>query len=231
MNKQGYESYEEVLKRGAHGWAPADFERVADDSGAIVLDVRAEHAFAKGHVPRSIFIGLEGNFAPWTGALIADVKQPLLLVCEADQLEEAITRLSRVGFDNILGYLEGGVAAWTAEGKEVDTINRISSEDLAKLHSAQDGVRLFDVRTANEHKSERVQGSINEPLDFLSNNTEAFPQDGVFYMHCLTGYRSAIAQSILKSRGIHNGIDVIGGWETLQKTSVDVTEYVCPSTF
>ncbi|MDG2426166.1 MAG: rhodanese-like domain-containing protein [Flavobacteriales bacterium] len=231
MNKQGYESYEEVLKRGAHGWAPADFERIADDSGAIVLDVRAEHAFAKGHVPRSIFIGLEGNFAPWTGQLIADVKQPLLLVCKADQLEEAITRLSRVGFDNILGYLEGGMAAWIAKGKEVDTINRISSEDLAKLHGTQDGVRLFDVRTASEHKSERVQGSINEPLDLLSNNTEAFPRDGVFYLHCMRGYRSAIAQSILKSRGIHNGIDVIGGWETLQKTSIDVTEYVCPSTF
>ncbi len=231
MNKQGYESFEDVLKRGTHGLDPAKFERVAEDSGAIVLDVRHETAFAKGHVPRSIFIGLEGNFAPWTGALIVDVKQPLLLVCEPDQLEEAITRLSRVGFDHVLGYLEGGVQAWKEAGNEIDCLERISSVDFAAVYKGQGGVVLFDVRTKNEHKSERVEGAVNEPLDLLSNNLDTFPRDKTFYMHCLTGYRSAISQSILKSRGIHNVLDVIGGWKSLKETDIPVTAFVCPSTF
>jgi hydroxyacylglutathione hydrolase len=160
-----------------------------------------------------------------------DVKQPLLLVCEPDQLEEAITRLSRVGFDHVLGYLEGGVQAWKEAGNEIDCLERISSVDFAAVYKSQGGVALFDVRTKNEHKSERVEGAINEPLDLLSNNLDTFPRDKTFYMHCLTGYRSAISQSILKSRGIHNVLDVIGGWKSLKETDIPVTEFVCPSTF
>lgn len=232
LNKQGYESFEDVLQRGTHALDPRQFERVAEDSGAIVLDVRNQQAFAEGHVPRSIFIGLEGNFAPWTGALIVDVKQPLLIVCEPEQLEEAITRLSRVGFDQVVGYLEGGVEAWTAAGKDLDCIKRISGDDFAALHKVQGAeIQLFDVRTESEYRSERVAGSINEPLNLLSNHTDIFPRDETFFMHCLTGYRSAISQSILKSRGIHNGVDVVGGWESLKETDIPVTEFVCPTTF
>lgn len=226
LNKQGYEDIDEVLDRGQSGLSPDAFETAANETGAIVLDVRHQTEFVKGFVPRSIFIGIDGGFAPWVGALIADVKQPILLITPEGRLEETITRLSRVGFDNILGYLEGGFEAWKNAGKEVDSIETISAADLAKLQDA----RVVDVRKPSEYISEHVIDAVNAPLDFLNNHLTDFDPNQTNYVHCAGGYRSVIAESILKSRGIHNIVDVLGGFKAIKEADVKVTDYVCPTT-
>lgn len=180
-------------------------------------------------MPRSIFIGIQGGFAPWVGALIADVKQPILLITPEGKLEETITRLSRVGFDNILGYLEGGFEAWKAAGKEVDAIETISAEDLAKLKKEKD-VRIVDVRKPSEYLSEHVVDAVNAPLDYLNKHITDFDPNQTNYIHCAGGYRSVIAESILKSRGIHNIVDILGGFGAIKKTDAKITDYVCPTT-
>ncbi|MCB9189389.1 MAG: MBL fold metallo-hydrolase [Flavobacteriales bacterium] len=229
LNKQGYEDIDEVLERGQSALSPAAFEVAANETGAVVLDVRHQSDFVKGFVPRSIFIGIQGGFAPWVGALIADVKQPILLITPEGKLEETITRLSRVGFDNILGYLEGGFEAWKAAGKEVDTIETISAEDLAKLKKEKD-VRIVDVRKPSEYLSEHVVDAVNAPLDYLNKHITDFDPNQTNYIHCAGGYRSVIAESILKSRGIHNIVDILGGFGAIKKTDAKVTDYVCPTT-
>lgn len=226
LNKQGYEDIDEVLDRGQSGLSPDAFEAAANETGAVVLDVRHQTEFVKGFVPRSIFIGIDGGFAPWVGALIADVKQPILLITPEGRLEETITRLSRVGFDNILGYLEGGFEAWKAAGKEVDSIETISAADLAKLQDA----RVVDVRKPSEYISEHVIDAVNAPLDFLNNHLTDFDPNQTNYVHCAGGYRSVIAESILKSRGIHNVVDVLGGFKAIKESDVKVSDYVCPTT-
>ncbi|CAG5084706.1 MBL fold metallo-hydrolase [Parvicella tangerina] len=229
MNKQGYADIDEVLDRGQSALSPEAFEAAANETEAVVLDVRHQSEFAKGFIPRSIFIGIDGGFAPWVGALIADVKQPILLVAPEDRLEEVITRLSRVGFDNILGYLEGGFEAWKAAGKEVDAVDTISAEDFAKLYGSQD-IKVVDVRKPSEYISEHVIDAVNAPLDFLNKHLTDFDAEKTNYVHCLGGYRSMIANSILKSRGIHNVVDVLGGFRAIKEANVKVTDYVCPTT-
>tara|TARA_R110002051_G_scaffold169498_2_gene240052 strand:- start:432 stop:1841 length:1410 start_codon:yes stop_codon:yes gene_type:complete len=229
MNKEGYEDIDEVLKRGRKELSPEAFEAVANETGAIVLDVRHQDAFAKGHVPRSIFIGLDGSFAPWVGALIADVKQPLLLVTEPGREEEAITRLSRVGFDNTLGYLKGSFEAWKNAAMEYDTVSSISAETFEN-ELKEENLPVFDVRKESEYLSEHVIDASNTPLDFLNDHLAEFPDNKQFFVHCAGGYRSMIAASILKSRGIHNLIDVKGGFKAIQETGVAVSDYVCPTT-
>lgn len=229
LNKQGYEDIDEVLERGQSALSPAAFEVAANETGAVVLDVRHQSDFVKGFVPRSIFIGIQGGFAPWVGALIADVKQPILLITPEGKLEETITRLSRVGFDNILGYLEGGFEAWKAAGKEVDAIETISAEDLAKLKKEKD-VRIVDVRKPSEYLSEHVVDAVNAPLDYLNKHITDFDPNQTNYIHCAGGYRSVIAESILKSRGIHNIVDILGGFGAIKKTDAKITDYVCPTT-
>ena len=229
MNKEGYDDIDQVIARGTQALSPAAFEVAANETGAIVLDVRNQSDFIKGHIPRSIFIGLDGGFAPWVGTLIADVKQPLLLITPEGREEEAITRLSRVGFDQTLGYLKGGFQAWQAAGKEWDTITSVSADAFAQT-LAHEEISVFDVRKATEYLSEHVQDAHNSPLDFLNNHLAEFPQNKPFYVHCAGGYRSVIAASILKSRGIHNSIDVAGGFKSIAQTSVPRTDYVCPST-
>lgn len=229
MNKEGYEDIDEVLKRGTKELSPEAFEAVANETGAIVLDVRHQDAFAKGHVPRSIFIGLDGSFAPWVGALIADVKQPLLLVTEPGREEEAITRLSRVGFDNTLGYLKGSFEAWKNAAMEYDTVSSISAETFEN-ELKEENLPVFDVRKESEYLSEHVIDASNTPLDFLNDHLAEFPDNKQFFVHCAGGYRSMIAASILKSRGIHNLIDVKGGFKAIQETGVAVSDYVCPTT-
>lgn len=228
MNKEGYEDIDEVLKRGTQELSPEAFEAAANETGAVVLDVRHQDAFAKGHIPRSIFIGLDGSFAPWVGALIADVKQPLLLVTEPGREEEAVTRLSRVGFDNTLGYLKGGFEAWKKAAMEYDVVSSITAETFKKeLEGGNQAV--FDVRKESEYLSEHVLDANNTPLDFLNDHLAEFPEKP-FFVHCAGGYRSMIAASILKSRGIHNLIDVQGGFKAIQEAGVKVSEFVCPST-
>lgn len=229
MNKEGYENIDEVLEKGMRALTPKEFEAVANETGAIVLDVRNENEYAKGHIPRSIFIGLDGSFAPWVGALIADVQQPILLVVREEEVKEAVTRLSRVGFDNTLGYLKGGFRAWREEGFEVDTVTSVSASEV-KRKMKEEKLKVFDVRKETEYMSEHVEGAHNTPLDYLNDHLSEFPANENFYIHCAGGYRSMIAASILKSRGIHNLIDVSGGFEALMEAGVPVTDYVCPTT-
>ncbi len=229
MNKEGYDDFEEVLERSAHALSPNAFEVAANETDAIVLDVRHQDDFAKGHIPRSIFIGLDGSFAPWVGALIADVKQQIILVTPEGREEETITRLSRVGFDYTIGYLKGGFDAWKKAAKEYDTISSISA-NIFKEILENDKVNVFDVRREGEYLSEHVLDAHNTPLDFLNNHLAEFPDKETFYVHCAGGYRSMIASSILKSRGIHNLIDIAGGFTAIKESDIEVSNYVCPST-
>ena len=229
MNKEGYEDFNEVLERGATALSPDAFETAANETGAIVLDVRHQNDFVKGHIPRSIFIGLNGDFAPWVGALIADVAQPLLLVTPEGKEEEAITRLSRVGFDGTIGFLKGGFEAWKKAAKEYDTITSLSAEEVTEALKTKK-IPVFDVRKETEYQSEHVIDAENTPLSNLNDFLAEFPENGEFYVHCAGGYRSVIAASILKSRGIHNLIDVAGGFAALKSAGAKVTNYVCPTT-
>ena len=229
MNKEGYADLDEVIAQGTHALSAEAFEVAANETGAVVLDVRHHNDFAKGHIPRSIFIGLDGGFAPWVGALIADVKQPILLVTQEGREEEAVTRLSRVGFDNTLGYLKGGFEAWYAAKKEVDTITSVEATELKDLLKNK-SVSVFDVRKETEYSSEHIPTAQNTPLSFLNNHLAEFPAKETFFVHCAGGYRSVIAASILKSRGIHNLIDVAGGFKAIKDANIEVTDYVCPST-
>ena len=229
MNKEGYADLDEVISKGTHALSAETFEVAANETGAVVLDVRHQNDFVKGHIPRSIFIGLDGGFAPWVGALIADVKQPILLITPEGREEEAVTRLSRVGFDNTLGYLKGGFEAWQAANKEVDTITSVPASELKEALKSEN-ISVFDVRKESEYNSEHIPSAQNTPLSFLNNHLAEFPSNGVCYVHCAGGYRSVIAASILKSRGIHNLIDVAGGFKAIKDAKIEVTDYVCPST-
>ena len=229
MNKEGYADLDEIIAQGTHALSAEAFEVAANETGAVVLDVRHQNDFAKGHIPRSIFIGLDGGFAPWVGALIADVKQPILLVTPEGREEEAVTRLSRVGFDNTLGYLKGGFEAWQAAKKEVDTITSVEATELKDVLKNK-SVAVFDVRKETEYISEHIPTAQNTPLSFLNNHLAEFPAKETFFVHCAGGYRSMIAISILKSRGIHNLVDVAGGFKAIKEAHIEVTDYVCPST-
>ncbi|MEN8835701.1 MAG: MBL fold metallo-hydrolase [Polaribacter sp.] len=229
LNKEGYDDIGEVLQRGKQALSPKEFEAIANETGAVILDVRHQDIFAKGHIPRSIFIGLDGGFAPWVGALVADVKQPILLVIEPGQEEETITRLSRVGFDNTLGYLKGGFDSWKNSTMEYDTVSSISAAKFKKELEVS-SLPVFDVRKENEYQSEHVLQANNTPLDYLNNYLSEFPKNTPFYIHCAGGYRSMIASSILKNRGIHNLINIEGGFKQIQIEGVPVSDFVCPST-
>lgn len=219
MNKEGYEDIDSIIDRGINPISVLKFEKIANDTGAIILDVRHQQDFAKAHIPKSIFIGLKGGFAPWVGALIADVKQPILLVVEKGEEEEAITRLSRVGFDNTIGYLEGGFLAWKESGKQVDKVTSISAQQFENEIKNNDSV-IFDVRKKSEYDNERIDSAINTPLDVINNYLSDIPDKKDFYVHCAGGYRSMIAASILKSRGVHNIIEIKGGFKSIKETTI-----------
>lgn len=226
MNKEGYDDIDVVLNRGSKGLNPEAFEVAANATEAIVLDVRNQEKFVEGHIPRSIFIGIDGDFAPWVGAMIADVNLPILIVSDEGRLEETITRLSRVGFDNTIGYLEGGFDAWKKAGKQIDSIETVTAVQYAE-HLSENPT--FDVRKSGEYEAEHVENALSTPLDYLNNHLAEFPSSGKFFIHCAGGYRSVIASSVLKSRGIHNMINVKEGMDGILKTGVSTTAYVCPS--
>ncbi|MDZ4664639.1 MAG: rhodanese-like domain-containing protein [Bacteroidota bacterium] len=228
MNKKGYESFEKVLSLGMRALNPDAFEVAAEVTDAIVLDTRPAADFAKGFIPRSISIGINGDFAPWVGALVKDVKQPLLIITTVGMEEEVVTRLSRVGFDNILGHLEGGFEAWAANGKETDTVDRISATQFAKEFDVKAG-NVIDVRRESEYCAEHVEEAFNKPLDQINNWFVDMDSAKPFYIHCAGGYRSMIAASILKARGIHNFKEVEGGFKSIDETTVPKTDYVCQS--
>lgn len=230
MNKEGYEDIQEVINRGTIALSPEEFEVAANETDALVLDVRHQNDFANGHIPRSIFIGIDGGFAPWVGALIGDIKQNILLITPEGREEETITRLSRVGFDHTIGYLKGGFEAWKKAAKEYDVVNSIPAVQFKNELESNYESTIFDVRKPGEYSSEHVDGANSAPLDFLNEHLEDFPNNKPFYVHCAGGYRSMIASSILKSRGIHNLIDIQGGFAAIKEYGVPVSEYVCPST-
>ena len=234
LNKEGYKNIEDIIKISTKPLSVKNFELIANETDAIILDVRHQTEFVKGFIPQSIFIGIDGGFAPWVGALIKDIEQPILLVTPQGKEADTITRLSRVGFDNVLGYLDGSFTSWQKEGKEIDTLQSVSvdfleqkiNENLDKLSSNL----VFDVRKPGEFESEHIIGAESTPLDFLNNHISEFPKKDDFYVHCAGGYRSVIAASILKSRGIHNVIDVAGGYAAIRNTTIERTVVVCPST-
>lgn len=228
MNIQGYESLDTVMERGKQALDPVGFEVLANETNALILDTRVPEEFAKGFIPNSINIGLDGNFAMWVGELITDIKQEILIVADKGREEEAIIRLSRVGYDHAIGYLEGGFEAWAASGREVDSVDRMTAEEFAVAY-AENPV-IIDVRKRSEFDSEHVVNAENIPLNELNALMSEVPKDKSFLVYCAGGYRSMIAASILKSRGYHNFRDVIGGFGAIRKTDVAKTEYVCPTT-
>lgn len=231
MNKEGYKNIEEVIAQGENALSPNAFEAAANETGAVMLDTRHQSDFAKGHIPGSIFIGIDGSFAPWVGDLIKDVKQPILLISDKDRIEEVITRLSRVGFDNTLGYLEGGFEAWKKESKEYDMVTSIPATEFKQVtNDSKKEIPVFDVRKPGEFQSEHVLNAHHTSLSELNEHLAEFPDNQTFYVHCAGGYRSMIAASILKSRGIHNLIDIQGGFKAIKEAGVETTDYVCPST-
>lgn len=228
MNKQGYESFENVLNQGMIAIPVADFEAIADESGALILDTRKNAVFAKGFIPQSINIGIEGDFAPWVGALIADVRQPIILVTEIDQEEETVTRLSRVGFDNILGHLDGGFEAWKKAGKEIDTVHRITADEFANEVNIGENT-IIDVRKESEYAAEHVENAYSKPLAYINDWIKDINPKEPFYLHCAGGYRSMIAASILQARGFRNFTEIEGGFNAIAKTSIPKTDFVCQS--
>lgn len=230
MNIQGYESLDEIMHRGQKPYDVKAFEEMANQTMALVLDTRKASEFAKGFIPNSINIGLESNFAMWVGELIPDLNQQILIVAENEEkVQETIIRLSRVGYDHAIGYLEGGFEAWVKAGKETDMVNRITADDLVILEEIHE-TPIFDVRKQSEFESEHIVGAKNIPLNQISDYLSEFPRDRYFVIHCAGGYRSMIAASILKQRGFENFADVIGGFNEIKLTDIPLTAYVCPTT-
>jgi len=228
MNKQGYESFETVLNNGMRALTPDEFEAAAENTDALLLDTRSNNDFHAGFIPQSINIGLNGDFAPWVGAMIIDVKQPLLLITEPGEEEETVTRLSRVGFDNILGHLKGGFMAWRMAGKEVDLVERISAKQFAhELDPLTD--KVIDVRKETEYSAEHVENAYNRPLAYINEWIRDINPEEHFYIHCAGGYRSMIAASILQSRGFRNFTEIEGGFKNISETDVPKTDFVCQS--
>ncbi|HMQ59918.1 MAG TPA: MBL fold metallo-hydrolase [Flavilitoribacter sp.] len=231
MNKSGYQSFDKVLEKGAIALNPEAFETVMEQEDALVLDVRPVEDFAAGHVPGSIFIGLDGSFAPWVGALIVDLQQPILIVAPEGRAEETVTRLARVGYDNTLGYLEGGINAWKAAGKEAASIESISASELENRYNlAGADLNILDVRKPSEFVSQHLLDAVNYPLDYINNNMGKLRRGDTYYLHCRSGYRSMVAASILKARGFDQVIDVANGWKDLENTSLPKSAYACPTT-
>lgn len=229
MNIKGYESLDTVMDRATKPFSPDAFELLANESGALMLDTRNASDFARGFIPNSINIGLDGNFAQWVGEMIPDVKQEILLITDAGKEDESITRLSRVGYDFTIGYLKDGFKSWSQSGKDVETINRITSQEFEKQYNTEKPL-VIDVRKESEYNSEHVIDAVNVPLNQINQHLSQFPKDKPFVVHCAGGYRSMIASAILKQRGWDNFVDVIGGFKDIKETTTPVSEYVCPTT-
>lgn len=228
MNIKGYESFDTVLERGMKGLDPDAFEDIANETGAVMLDTRDPSVFAQGFIPNSINIGIDGNFAPWVGALIPDIKQDIMIIADEGREEEVITRMARVGYDHPIAFLKGGFKAWKDAGKTTDHVERISAAQLAAVYNNKP--IIIDVRNQNEYNADHVEGALNIPLDYINEHLAEFPKDKPFIMHCAGGYRSMIAASILKSRGWDNFSDVDGGFKAISETGIPQVSTVCPST-
>ena len=231
MNKLGYESIDKVIDRGLKSLSPAGFEAAANETEALMLDVRDPQDFAKSHIPNSINIGLDGVFASWVGTLIPDLQQEILLITYPGKEEEAVIRLARVGYDNTIGYLNGGIEEWITKGKVTNQIETIDAEEFAKLFNSKEPINVLDVRKESEYESEHIKGIPNFPLDFINLHMAELDPTKKYYLHCAGGYRSMITASILKSRGFLNVVNINGGFAALKSTNAfELTEYQEPKT-
>lgn len=231
MNVQGYDSIDKVLERGLHALDATAFESIANETGALLLDTRDPQTFAKGFVPNAINIGIDGSFAPWVGTLIPDITQPILLITDPGMEEETVTRLARVGYDHTIGFLKGGIDAWTAAGKELDHIESVSPQELAARLREDPAAVILDVRKTSEHFSEHVTDAVSLPLDYINEHLERIDNKMKYYVHCAGGYRSMIFNSILRARGYHNLVNVSGGFKAIRESGLfTVSDFVCPTT-
>ena len=226
MNKTGYESLDKVMERGLRRLSVDAFDVAVNETDALILDTRHQDVFIHGFIPQSIFIGIKGSFAMWVGALIPDIKQEILVVADPGMEEEIVTRLSRVGYDNCIGFLDGGFDAWKSAGKEIDTLPQVTAKELKGISDAT----VVDVRKSGEFQSEHMIDAIHVELDTINDHMASLPQEDTFYIHCAGGYRSVIASSILKARGYHNMVDVAGGFKAIKESGLNVSDYVCPTT-
>ncbi len=226
LNKEGYNDVNSVIEKGV---VPLSPEEVASELeiNTLILDVRSPEIFASSHIPGAINIGLDGSFAPWVGALVEEIDQRIVLVVEEDRVEEAVTRLARVGYDNTVGFLSGGMEAWISERRMVSTVESIPA---IELESNYQSLNILDVRKASEYQAEHVEDAINNPLDYITEWFSEIDRDRLYHVHCKSGYRSMIAISILKSKGFDNLVDVAGGFDAIRETRIKTTDYVCPST-
>lgn len=231
MNIQGYDNIDQVLERGTQALSPEAFEAAANETGALILDTRHAQEFAKGFIPNSVNIGIDGSFAPWVGAMIPDIKQQILIVAEPGREEEIVTRLARVGYDYAIGFLAGGFKSWVDAGKEVDSIRSISANELAEIQANVSSINILDVRKKSEYDSEHIINALNAPLDYINESMLQIDKNKTYYVHCAGGYRSMIFASTLKARGYDNLIDIDGGFKSIKETEkFNVSDYVCPST-
>ena len=229
LNKSAVTSVDELLATGLNDLSPDAFE--AATSGALILDTRHQDDFAQQHIPGSIFIGIDDGFAPWVGALIKDLKQPILIVADTGREKEVVTRLARVGYEGAKGFLAGGLESWTDSGRETDSVKQVSAEGLSKLlaNDANGEIHVLDVRKPAEFQAEHLDGAQSLPLDFVSEKMDVLETGTTYHVHCLAGYRSMIFTSILKARGFHDVVNILGGFEALEKTSIPTTDFVCPT--
>ncbi len=230
MNKEGYQDIDKVLQQGLVALNPQEFEDLVNAQGALMLDTRAPQVFSKAFIPNSINIGIDGGFAPWVGALIPDLKQAIVIIAEDGREEEVVTRLSRVGFDNTIGYLRGGIAAWKEAKKETDQLLSIAASEFE--NRLKEEIKVLDVRKSSEYSSEHIDSAKveNVPLDYVNELIKNLDKKQEYYIHCAGGYRSMIMSSILKSRGFEQIIDIAGGFKAIKETSISLTDYVCPTT-
>lgn len=231
LNKTGYSDLDRVLDSGNTPLSVDLFEQLAENNNTLILDVRTQQEFVKNHIPGSIFIGLNGGFAPWVGTLIKDITQPILLVVPEGKSEEAVTRLARVGYDNTIGYLDGGIESWINAGKKRDQITSITANEFEQ-HTKNETINVLDVRKDGEYQSMHLRGNNIQhfALDYINKQLDLISSDKKYYIHCAGGYRSVIAASILKANGFHNIVDIAGGFAALKNTNLEVSDYVCPST-
>ncbi|MEL6865988.1 MAG: MBL fold metallo-hydrolase [Bacteroidota bacterium] len=230
LNKVGYESIDQVMERGAKALSPKEFERLANETSALIMDVRPKEDFVKGFIPNSIFIGLDGSFAPWVGALVRDLQQAILIVAPKGREEETVKRLARVGYDNAIGYLEGGFESWQQAGHEIDVLKTIDVATFIQRHQADPSIAVLDVRKPNEWEAEHIEGSQNFPLDFINRKMGEISREQHYYTHCRSGYRAIVAASILKARGFEQLTSIQGLFSDIAASSIPTSAFVCPST-
>jgi glyoxylase-like metal-dependent hydrolase (beta-lactamase superfamily II)/rhodanese-related sulfurtransferase len=224
--KGGIESIDEIIKRGTRALSPKEFQLVWETEEALVIDTRNKDEFPAAFLPGSVFIGLDDNFAPWVGTLVTDLQQRILLVTDQGREEEAVIRLSRVGYDHAIGYLKGGIQAWQDAGMETDTLAEITAEEFADLYSSTaKKINLLDARRESEYSSQHIEGAVNFPLDFINENMGMLNKQKQYYIHCAGGYRSVIAASILKARGFENIVNICGGFKALSKTNLPKSQF------